>query len=198
MVNGAEVLSEAGKRETTSGISENMYIGMGKSAGQNNYFSGKIAEVLVYDRALSAEESEKVHNYLLKKYELRQETGENEEPKNLEECVALDLEDRQVGEVTQDDTQLGIFKYGGASVENEDGNKVLRVRAVDGESRHYGFYLKDVEYSEAVVEMDMKYNNDNNFTHDWESVSIQGFASTKGGEAQLSQKRKLVCRKLPG
>ncbi len=70
LVDGEEVLSETGKREKTSGISENMYIGRGKSAGQYSYFTGKIAEVLVYDRALSAEESEKVHKYLLEKYNI--------------------------------------------------------------------------------------------------------------------------------
>ena len=122
-------------------------------------------------------------------------TGKNrtEEPKDLEEYAAVDLEDKPIGEVAQEDTQLGTFKYGGAYVEEEDGNKVLRVHAVDGESRHHGFYLKDVEYSEAVIEMDLKYNTDHNFTHDWESVSIQGFASTKGGEEQLSQKESLFA-----
>ena len=121
------------------------------------------------------------------------ETDNSEEPKDLEEYMSVDLEDKPIGEVTQDDAQLGTFKNGGVYVEAEDGNKVLRVRAADGGTGHHGFYLKDAEYSEAVINLDMKFNADNNFTHDWESVSVQGFASTQGGKEQLSQKESLFA-----
>ncbi len=92
------------------------------------------------------------------------ETDNSEEPKDLEEYMSVDLEDKPIGEVTQDDAQLGTFKNGGVYVEAEDGNKVLRVRAADGGTGHHGFYLKDAEYSEAVINLDMKFNADNNFT----------------------------------
>ena len=89
---------------------------------------------------------------------------------------------------------LGSFMDGGVSIESEeDGTKILKVQSTDGEYQHNGFYLKGVEYENAVIEMDMRFDESHQFTHDWDAVSVQGFASTAGGEDQLKNNESLFA-----
>ena len=64
VINGKEVLNETGKKDITSGIGADAYIGMGISNNTNCYFKGKIAEIIAYDRALSPDETTKIYEYL--------------------------------------------------------------------------------------------------------------------------------------
>ena len=65
-VNGALVLSQGGKLAALAG---NQSIGqLGRGYNDNTYFAGDIAEVLVYDRALTIAERQAVEAYLNDKY----------------------------------------------------------------------------------------------------------------------------------
>jgi hypothetical protein len=65
-VDGQLVGSEAGKQETIQGISP---VGnLGRGYNDDTFFAGDIAEVLVYDRALSAAERGQLEQHLLRKY----------------------------------------------------------------------------------------------------------------------------------
>ena len=64
-VNGALVLSQGGKLATIAGCQNTGNVGLGFN---NTYFAGDIAEVLVYDRALTAGERQAVEAYLNDKY----------------------------------------------------------------------------------------------------------------------------------
>ena len=112
----------------------------------------------------------------------------------LELLVSEDFENRDTGVLTQEDELLGSFMDGGVSIESEeDGTKILKIQSTDGEYQHNGFYLKGVEYENAVIEMDMRFDESHQFTHDWDAVSVQGFASTAGGEDQLKNNESLFA-----
>jgi hypothetical protein len=65
-VDGKAVLTETGKLNTIARTQDTGQLGRGYN--DNTYFSGDIAEVLVYSRALSDQELRTVHSYLLAKY----------------------------------------------------------------------------------------------------------------------------------
>jgi hypothetical protein len=65
-VDGQQVLDLSGKLPTISGISDTGNVGRGYN--NNTYFAGRIAEVLVYDRALSDAERQQLDEYLNTKY----------------------------------------------------------------------------------------------------------------------------------
>ena len=65
-VNGALVLSQGGKLATIAGCQDTGNVGRGYN--DNTYFTGDIAEVLVYNRALSQGERQAVEAYLNNKY----------------------------------------------------------------------------------------------------------------------------------
>ncbi|MFD1406378.1 fibronectin type III domain-containing protein [Robinsoniella peoriensis] len=170
--------------------------------GNNNYgtteipsYSGKVLDITNEDIfAASGIESDWLESIAtLKKLVASDGKGNTETPDNLEIDVSTDLEDHETGELDQDDPLLGSFIDGGVSVEEEDGNKVLRLQSTDGTSQHNGFYLKGIEYNTAVIELEMKFNANHAFTHDWESISVQGFASAKDGDEQLSKNESLFA-----
>lgn len=65
-VNGAKVLEQGGKLTTIAGCVNAMKIGQGYN--ENTYFHGSVAEILIYTRAVTAEEREGVESYLASKY----------------------------------------------------------------------------------------------------------------------------------
>lgn len=65
-VNGTQVLTQTGKLATIANVSALGNIGRGYN--NNTYFTGQIAEVLIYNRALTATERQQVEQYLLAKY----------------------------------------------------------------------------------------------------------------------------------
>ena len=65
-VNGALVLSQGGKLATIAGCQNTGNVGRGFN--DNTYFAGDIAEVLVYNRALTVAERQAVEAYLNNKY----------------------------------------------------------------------------------------------------------------------------------
>ena len=65
-VNGALVLSQGGKLTTIAGCQDTGNLGRGYN--DNTFFSGQIAEVLVYDRALNESERQSVEQYLNSRY----------------------------------------------------------------------------------------------------------------------------------
>ena len=67
-INGALALSQGGKLTALAGISPVGNVGRGYN--DNSYFGGKIAEVIVYTRALSDTERQQVEGYLRGKYAL--------------------------------------------------------------------------------------------------------------------------------
>ena len=87
-INGANVLSESGKKEQTAGISQEMYIGKGISAGTDYYFKGKIAEVIVYDGVLSEDQVSIVNAYLRQKYNI---TDDGSEENTVNAIVSAEL-----------------------------------------------------------------------------------------------------------
>jgi hypothetical protein len=66
-VNGAMVLTQSGKLSPITGVSNVGTVGRGWN---NTGFLGQIAEVLVYNRALTAAERQAVEQYLKSKYGL--------------------------------------------------------------------------------------------------------------------------------
>jgi hypothetical protein len=64
-VNGSLVVSQSGKLATTAGIQNTGNLGLGYN---NTFFNGDIAEVLVYQRALTDAERQTVEAYLRSKY----------------------------------------------------------------------------------------------------------------------------------
>ena len=67
-LNGTLAFSEGGKYPAIQG---NVNVGaLGKGYG-NTFFGGDIAEVLVYNRALSDAERQGIETYLMNKYSLR-------------------------------------------------------------------------------------------------------------------------------
>ena len=65
-VNGVLALSQDGKLANIAGVED---IGnLGRGYNNNSYFTGDIAEVLVYNRALSDTERQQVEQYLISKY----------------------------------------------------------------------------------------------------------------------------------
>jgi hypothetical protein len=68
-VNGTLVLAQSGKLAAISGTQSTGELGAGYN---NTYFAGDIAEVLVYNRALSDPERQQVEQYLLAKYGVTQ------------------------------------------------------------------------------------------------------------------------------
>ena len=69
-VNGGLVLSQSGKLATITGVQDTGNLGLGYN--NDTYFAGDIAEVLVYNRALSDPERQQVEQYLLDKYGIEQ------------------------------------------------------------------------------------------------------------------------------
>lgn len=65
-VNGSLVLAQGGKLTTIAGCRDTGNIGRGYN--DNTYYSGDIAEVLVYTRALTSAERQTVESYLCDKY----------------------------------------------------------------------------------------------------------------------------------
>jgi hypothetical protein len=65
-VNGTQVLTQQGRLAAIANVSDTGNIGRGYNL--NTYFSGEIAEVLVYARALMDAERQQVEQYLLGKY----------------------------------------------------------------------------------------------------------------------------------
>jgi hypothetical protein len=65
-VNGQLALTATGKLPTIAGIRDTGNVGRGYN--DNTYFGGRIAEILVYDRALTAAERQALDQYLLAKY----------------------------------------------------------------------------------------------------------------------------------
>jgi hypothetical protein len=66
-VNGALVLNEENKFATIVGCEDTGYLGRGY---QGTAFDGDIAELLIYQRALTSSEREAVEDYLIHKYDL--------------------------------------------------------------------------------------------------------------------------------
>jgi hypothetical protein len=67
-VNGVQVLSKGGKLPTITGCQTNGNIGRGYN--DNTFFTGDVAEVLVYTRAITPSERQAVDQYLAGKYGL--------------------------------------------------------------------------------------------------------------------------------
>jgi hypothetical protein len=66
-VNGRLTLSEGGKQPTIAGCQDSGVLGKGHV---NTYFVGNVAEILIYDKALSDPERQHVERYLMNKYAL--------------------------------------------------------------------------------------------------------------------------------
>jgi hypothetical protein len=67
-VNGALALSQVGKLSSLAGCQSTGNVGRGYN--NNTYFAGDVAEVVVYNRALSASERQSVEQYVNSKYAL--------------------------------------------------------------------------------------------------------------------------------
>ena len=73
-INGRRVLKKGGKRAAIAGCKDTG--ALGRSHGhqgdkeENTYFTGEIAEVLVYTKALNETERRQVERYLMRKYAL--------------------------------------------------------------------------------------------------------------------------------
>jgi hypothetical protein len=65
-VNGAQALQQSGKYTTIAGVQATGNLGRGYD--NNTYFPGQIAEVLIYDHALTDSDRQQVEQYLTQKY----------------------------------------------------------------------------------------------------------------------------------
>ena len=68
-VNGGLIFTQGGKLATIAGVQDTGNLGQ---AYENTYFAGDIAEVLIYNRALSDAERQQVEQYLLARYGIGQ------------------------------------------------------------------------------------------------------------------------------
>ncbi len=122
-VNGEDFGTGNSLTGTTGNNKDTIYFGTGKS---NTYWTGKVCEIMVYDRVLSDAELNRIYEYLEEMYEPRDTTVTTDE--------MLFWLDASEGVVTDENGVISEWKskVGDYTAARKKGNAVLEENAVNG------------------------------------------------------------------